>query len=232
ALADAGADPFPRIIRARMHFEAGRPAQAERLLSEAAARRPSDGLLWLELGNLRLEIGDAAGAAAAFERAARAWRNWSFARVGRTRALTARGKAVAAARELRAFLESRDLLPRERAWARAALGEALLAQGKGFATSARAEARAALDLWPDLPLALVVHAAASDALGDSATAASLHERVEAVASHLPSGILARARHLAASSPERAASAYRRYLELLPRGPAAAEARRFLARVDG
>lgn len=232
ALADAGADPFPRIIRARMHFEAGRPAQAERLLSEAAARRPSDGLLWLELGNLRLEIGDAAGAAAAFERAARAWRNWSFARVGSARALTVRGKAVAAAHQLRAFLETRDLHPLERAWARAALGEALLAQGKGFATSARAEARAALDLWPDLPLALVVHAAASDALGDSATAASLHERVEAVAPHLPSGILARARHLAASSPERAASAYRRYLELLPRGPAAAEARRFLARVDG
>ena|GEM_PF-2247446 len=234
ALRGAGAEPFPRLARARIHFEAGRPALAQRLLSDAASRWPSDGLLWSELGDLRLELGDGAGAAAAFERAARAWRNWSFARVGRARALTARGKAVAAARELRAFLESRDLLPRERAWARAALGEALLAQGKGFATSARSEARQALELWPDLPLALVVHAAASDALGDAATAASLHERIEQVAPHLPSGVLARARHLAAAeaSVERAAGAYRRYLELLPRGPAAPEARRFLARVDG
>jgi len=233
ALQAAGDDPFPRLVRARIHLEKGSLAAAERLLAQAAGLRPTDGRIWWELGNLRLELGDVKGASTAFGRAGSAWRKWSFARIGMARALTAGGRAVTATRDLQAFLESADHTPVERAWAHAALGEALLAQGKGFATSARAEARHALGLVADLPLAAVVFAEASDALGDSATAAAQHERIGELAPHLPSAVLARARHLRDSeaSVEEAVEVYRRYLDLAPRGPGAQEARRYVARTN-
>lgn len=230
ALETAPSDPAPLRARARMVLEEGIPTQAERLLSRAVALRPSDALLWWELGSLRLELGDHRGAQAAFRRAGREWRGWGLAKIGEARALTAAGKAVTATRQLHAHLErGADLAPGERAWAHAALAEALLAQGRGFATSARTEAARALELEENLPLARVVAAAASDALGDTTAAAHHHERAADLAPHLPSTVLARARHLrdTGADPDATQEAFRRYLELAPRGPGAPEARRAL-----
>lgn len=230
ALETAPASPAPLVARARIHLEQGIPTQAERLLSRAAALRPSDALLWWELGNIRLELGDHRGAQAAFRRAGREWRGWGLAEIGEARSFTAAGKAVTAARQLEAYLARRkDRAPAERTWAHAALAEALLAQGRGFATSARAEAGRALELDPNHILARVVAAAASDALGDVTAAAQHHDRATAAAPHLPSVVLAHARHLrdTGAAPEAVQEVYRRYLDLAPRGPGAAEARRAL-----
>lgn len=222
--------PYPLEVRARMYLEEGIPTQAERLLSRAVALRPSDAWLWWELGNLRLELGDHRGAAAAFRRAGRVWKGWGFARIGGARARTAAGSAVRASRDLRAYLDgATERSPLERAWGHAALGEALLAQGKGFATSARSEALRALELEENLVLARVVAASASDALGDAAAAAPHHERAAALAPNLPSVVLAKARHLrdTGSPPAPVVEAFERYLQLAPRGPAVQEARRTL-----
>lgn len=229
ALETAPKEAYPLEVRARMYLEEGIPTQAERLLSRAVALRPANAWLWWDLGSLRLELGDHRGAMAAFRRAGREWRGWGFARIGVARALTAAGKAVTASRDLRAYLgAATDRAPLERAWAHAALGEALLAQGKGFATSARAEAMRALELREDLPLARLVAASASDALGDTAAAASHHERAAELAPYLPSTVLAKARHLRdTGSVAFAAEAFERYLELAPRGPGLREAKRAL-----
>lgn len=230
ALETAPKDPAPLVARARIFLWEGIPHHAERLLSRAVALRPSRGDLWWELGNLRLELGNARGALAAFQRAGREWRNWGPARIGEARALTASGKAVTATRALHAHLEGAlDRAASERAWAHAANGEAFLAQGRGYATSARAEAARALELDESLPLARVVAAAASDALGDSVAAAAHHQRAADLAPHLPSVVLAHARHLreTGAPSEAVEEAFARYLELAPKGPGAAEARRAL-----
>lgn len=220
----------PSWARARLALAAGDYREAATWLARAVQRSPRDGQLWAELGEARLAAGDAKGAGAAFLRAGRERPGWQQPWIGRARALTAEGRGVLAARQLRQIL---DDLGREgpgwlRAAAHAALAEALLSQGKGFAPAAREEAERALAASDAEGLAHLTLARALDDLGDPASAAAHHQRAQELWPDLPPVVLAWANHLLAKGEEEeAAEAFERYLDLAPRAPQAREARRAL-----
>jgi tetratricopeptide (TPR) repeat protein len=220
----------PLWARGRLAAHAGDYREAARWLQQATRFAPGDAQLWWEIGEARLAAGDAAGAGPAYARAGVERRGWLLPKIGRARAYTWEGRGILAAKQLRGLLDElgRDGPAWMRAHAHAALGEALLAQGKGFATAAREEGERALAAF-DLDLAHLVLARALDDLGDPSSAAPHHERVLEATPQLPAALSAWGNHLLLQGEEeRAAQAFERYLERAPKGPDAREARRLLA----
>lgn len=231
ALAAGPQEPAPHRAQARIHLATGALHEAERSLARAASLPGAGPDPWQELGEVRLMVGDAAGARGAFQAALRQLRGWIPPRIGIARSWALEGRGVLAVRQLGEILDGlpKEGDPKVRARAHAALGEAMLSQGKGFAVTAGKEAEKAFALAPDDPLALLVLASAGDATGDRAAAAGHLRRLMQIAPHLPAARIALGRHLReGGDAEGAAEAFSRYLDLAPRGPGAREARKELA----
>ena len=62
-------DPEVYRVRARLSSQLHQPDSAKLDLERAVSLRPKDDYLWLELGNLRDELDDTAGAQVAFDQA-------------------------------------------------------------------------------------------------------------------------------------------------------------------
>lgn len=108
----APSDPQTHQVRATILYHQKQVPDAARELERTLSLRPGDNYLWLELGIIRDELEDSAGALAAFDEAVRLAPYYAIPRWQRGNLLLRMGRLGEAFRDLRAAAASKpDLIP-------------------------------------------------------------------------------------------------------------------------
>ncbi len=224
--------PATHRALAEISLSAGDPGAASRAFKQARKLAPADASLAVAHGEAQLAAADGRGALSSFEAALAQSPGLLRARLGKARALIATKKPIPAEKELKALLKELKADKKNGARARAYLSEALLAQGKAFVPKAVREAKKAAKLDEGSAAAQLALARALELAADNAGAAAAYTRAAELGPKEPEIHLSRGFFLAATGedPAAASDALKRYLELAPKGPSAAAAKKVLAQL--